>query len=334
MRKIIISILISIPICSVAQSINEQSFGNNVDLNDIKVNAPTSSNASGYFFRTGNHTLNAPQPSGVNYGFNIAYDANSFHQIVFGNSQNEMYFRTYAYGFGSWNRIWHSGNFTPSNYLSYINGNIGIGTTAPSYLLHVAGGQSRFEGTGNFGETYDPTIYGKGIQIVRPADQGDNAYHLSFIRAGVQVTGMGFLRNNNTFAIQMGGSNTNSDGIFLINTGNVGIGTSTPSDKLSVNGNIRSKKITVTQQNWPDYVFDSSYTLQPLSQVEQFIKDNKHLPDVPSAKEVADKGLDVGDNQAILLKKIEELTLYMIEQNKKIELLKEENEKIKKIISK
>ncbi|MFL9483960.1 hypothetical protein ACI6Q2_14370 [Chitinophagaceae bacterium LWZ2-11] len=112
-------------------------------------------------------------------------------------------------------------------------------------------------------------------------------------------------------------------------SGNVGIGVTTPTEKLSVNGNIRTKKLIVTQTGWPDYVFDSSYTLTPLTQVEQFIKDNKHLPDVPSAKEVADKGLDVGDNQAVLLKKIEELTLYMIEMKKENDRMKEEM--IKKI---
>ncbi|MFL9485703.1 hypothetical protein ACI6Q2_23170 [Chitinophagaceae bacterium LWZ2-11] len=131
----------------------------------------------------------------------------------------------------------------------------------------------------------------------------------------------------------------------IMDNGNVGIGVPIPTDKLSVNGNIRSKKIIVTQTGWPDYVFDSAYTLTPLAHVEQFIKDNKHLPDVPSAKEVADKGLDIGDNQAVLLKKIEELTLYMIEMKKendrtkdemikKIESQQKENETLKNRIEK
>ncbi|MFL9485741.1 hypothetical protein ACI6Q2_23385, partial [Chitinophagaceae bacterium LWZ2-11] len=113
-------------------------------------------------------------------------------------------------------------------------------------------------------------------------------------------------------------------------SGNVGIGTTTPgSYKLAVEGTIGARKLKITQVSpWPDYVFDSSYTLTPLAQVEQFIKDNKHLPDVPSAKEVTDKGLDVGDNQAVLLKKIEELTLYMIEMKKENENLKQRVEKL------
>ncbi|MFL9483961.1 hypothetical protein ACI6Q2_14375, partial [Chitinophagaceae bacterium LWZ2-11] len=120
--------------------------------------------------------------------------------------------------------------------------------------------------------------------------------------------------------------------LFTLNhLGSFGIGTTTPgSYKLAVEGKLGARKVVVTQAaNWPDYVFDSSYNLPALAQVEQFIKDNKHLPDVPSAKEVTDRGLDVGDNQAVLLKKIEELTLYMIEQNKKMDEMKKENEEMK-----
>ncbi len=87
-----------------------------------------------------------------------------------------------------------------------------------------------------------------------------------------------------------------------------------------MNGNIKTKKLIVTQPKWPDYVFHPTYQLQPLSEVSRFIETNKHLPGMPSAKEVEKKGLDVGDTQALLLKKIKKLTLYNID-------LKKENEK-------
>jgi len=129
----------------------------------------------------------------------------------------------------------------------------------------------------------------------------------------------------------VGGGNYDLRPVMTLNHfGNVGIGTTTPSEKFAVNGNIKAKKIIVSQTGWPDYVFDASYSLRSLSEVEKFIAKNKRLPDMPSAKEVEKKGISVGDNQALLLKKIEELTLYLIEQDKKINYLMEENIKLKK----
>jgi hypothetical protein len=103
------------------------------------------------------------------------------------------------------------------------------------------------------------------------------------------------------------------------NTNSVGIGIDNPGTyKLAVEGTIGARKVKVTQAPWADYVFDPSYNLPSLKEVEQYIKQHKHLPDVPTAKEVESNGIDLGDNQATLLKKIEELTLYIIDQNKKL----------------
>ncbi|HVU55681.1 MAG TPA: hypothetical protein VHD83_11545 [Puia sp.] len=87
---------------------------------------------------------------------------------------------------------------------------------------------------------------------------------------------------------------------------------------LAVNGVITAKELRLSRQGWADYVFDSSYRLMPLQQVEGYIHRNQHLPGVPSAAEVARDGIAVGETQAVLLKKIEELTLYTIDQDKKI----------------
>lgn len=113
----------------------------------------------------------------------------------------------------------------------------------------------------------------------------------------------------------------NSSGAATMSiTGNkIGIGTNSPTELLSVNGNIVSKKLRITQNDWADYVFEPSYKLPTLQEVEAHIVKYKHLPDVPSAKQIEQEGVDVGSSQAILLKKIEELTLYMIEQNKRLE---------------
>jgi hypothetical protein len=115
------------------------------------------------------------------------------------------------------------------------------------------------------------------------------------------------------------------------NSGNVGIGTDdTKGNKLGVNGTIIANEITVKVYPWSDYVFADDYKLPSLSETENYIKQNKHLPDVPSATEVEQNGVKVGEMEAILLKKIEELTLLMIEQGKQIQeqsrIIKEQGE--------
>ncbi|MDQ7949368.1 MAG: hypothetical protein REI78_15390 [Pedobacter sp.] len=116
--------------------------------------------------------------------------------------------------------------------------------------------------------------------------------------------------------------------IKALQNGNISIGTISPSEKLSVNGKIRAKEIKVETTNWPDYVFDDAYSNKSLPELEQFIKNNKHLPEVPLAKEVEQNGIELGEMNKILLKKIEELTLLLIEHHKKIE---QQDELIKKI---
>ena len=125
-------------------------------------------------------------------------------------------------------------------------------------------------------------------------------------------------------------------GMRIASNGSVGIGTNKTADtdyKLFVEKGIRTRKVKVDQATWSDFVFEKDYDLPTLTEVEQFIQANKHLPGVPSTKEVQQNGLNLGDNQAILLQKIEELTLYMIEQNKKINAQQLEIEKLQKEIT-
>ena len=114
--------------------------------------------------------------------------------------------------------------------------------------------------------------------------------------------------------------------VLVLNTnGNVGIGTNDPGEyKLAVNGNIKAKEIVVTQLNWSDFVFEKGYDLKPLEELEKFIEKNKHLPNIPTENEVKEKGLSIGDIQAKLLEKIEEMTLYIIQLQKRINELESE----------
>ncbi len=115
-------------------------------------------------------------------------------------------------------------------------------------------------------------------------------------------------------------------------TGNVGIGTSNPTYKLSVLGNIRCTE-AVVETGWSDYVFDEKYKLKSLEEVEKFIQQNKHLPNIPSAAEVEKNGLQLGDTQKRMMEKIEELTLYMIDANEQIKNSKKEIETLKSKIT-
>ena len=112
--------------------------------------------------------------------------------------------------------------------------------------------------------------------------------------------------------------------------GNVGIGTITPPTgyKLAVNGSAIATSMTVKVNSaWPDYVFKKEYQLPTLAEVKNYIDKNQHLPDMPSAKEVEKEGLNLGEINKILTKKVEELTLYLIEKDKELKEIKELNEK-------
>jgi hypothetical protein len=91
-----------------------------------------------------------------------------------------------------------------------------------------------------------------------------------------------------------------------------------------------SVKVGVACSSWADYVFDKNYQLMPLTNVESYIAENKHLPEVPSAEEAAKNGIDVASMDATLLKKVEELTLYMIQMQKENEALKNRISKLEK----
>ncbi len=126
---------------------------------------------------------------------------------------------------------------------------------------------------------------------------------------------------------------------FAFNNGNVGIGTTDPKGyKLAVAGNMIAESVKVSLQGtWPDYVFSKDYQLPTLQETEKHIKDKGHLPGIPSAEEVKANGVDLGEMNAKLLQKIEELTLHLIRLEKENEgqskELKEQKEQIRQLIN-
>lgn len=118
--------------------------------------------------------------------------------------------------------------------------------------------------------------------------------------------------------------------------GNLSLGTTDSKGyKLAVNGDVIANSVTVKVYPWPDFVFKKEYNLRSLPEVETFITKNHHLPEIPSELEISRDGLNIGQMNKLLMQKVEELTLYLIEQNKQItkknEIAQSQEERIKKL---
>mgnify|MGYP003294155094 CR=1 FL=1 len=116
---------------------------------------------------------------------------------------------------------------------------------------------------------------------------------------------------------------TSTSCMTMLTNGNIGIGTSSPNYKLDVNGTIRANEIIVNTTG-ADFVFAEDYKLRPLSEVKAFIQENKHLPEIKSAQEMQENGVGINELQTQLLQKIEELTLYILQQEERIKVLEAE----------
>lgn len=170
-------------------------------------------------------------------------------------------------------------------------GNVGLGTANPNQKLHV-NGMVKLEGSSPL--EFNTGNEGGGIGAVMAFDTATSVFSIQAIHQGVAYLPV----------------TLNPYG------GNVGIGTANPQYRLAVNGVIGAKDVIVTNALWSDYVFHPGYRLQPLSEVSAYINDHGHLPEIPSEAEVKEKGVNVGEMQAKLLAKVEELTLHLIQQDK------------------
>ncbi|WP_440066364.1 hypothetical protein [Tenacibaculum discolor] len=198
-----------------------------------------------------------------------------------------------------------------------VNGNVGVGTTNPYYLLQV-----------EEEEAYNNTEYLLGSF----KQKSSGGVYLGYVGDG-NLSKEARVRSGGNINLALG--TTKHQQAILINNsnGNVGIGTtSIPTDyKLAIAGKTITEEVKVQlKNNWPDYVFTKEYKLPTLQEVEQYINEKGHLQNIPSAKEVAkDGGIELGEMNRKLLEKIEELTLYTIQQQKEIERLKKLEERIK-----
>lgn len=178
----------------------------------------------------------------------------------------------------------------------------GYVNNSPSMLFHLP-----YVGTtGNSLFEFDGDDSGTRRTIFRFKTSGDNIFEMRGWSDGAQ--------SDLWFGDQ------NNDKFFISSTGNVGIGTANPDEALTVKGKIHAEEVIVNLNvPGPDYVFEEDYDLPTLDELESFITANKHLPEVPSAAEMEEEGIVLGDMNMLLLKKIEELTLYAIALQKTID---------------
>jgi hypothetical protein len=183
---------------------------------------------------------------------------------------------------------------TTGSNISYAAGNVGIGTASPSAKLNVY----------NSGPTQ---------VIVGNPSTGTGGFTSLLMGTSADSNGYGYLQSIKSSGSALGDIILNKDG------GNVGIGTTQTDAKLTVNGTVHTKEVKVDLNvPGPDYVFEKDYPLMSLEETKAYIDANKHLPEVPSAKEMEKNGVQLGEMNMLLLKKVEELTLYSIEQNQKL----------------
>jgi hypothetical protein len=209
-------------------------------------------------------------------------------------------------------------------------GNVGVGTTTPENKLTIKGENATVD--------VQSTADGQTPGIFLRYQNSNIAGAKFYFNTGHAVTYFDNLYANTpgsaygSFDFRSVNTSGNLESRFYVKgqNGNVGIGTTTPNEKLSVNGKIRAKEIKVETANWPDYVFEDDYKIASLTEIEKYIKENKHLPEMPSAKEAETNGVELGEMNKLLLKKVEELTLHLIKLNERLAELEKNNQQSKK----
>jgi hypothetical protein len=215
--------------------------------------------------------------------------------------------------------------------------NVAYENVSGNNLLNSTSGNTRVGGGADNGNKFqiNGTLWSSGFILptgaavgkVLTSDAGGNATWQTATggSSGWALTGNAAVNPATTFV----GTTDNSSVAFRTGnlehmridgtTGFVGIGETAPQSLLAVKGTITAQKVVVTQTGWADYVFQPNYQLLPLKDLSKYIGVNQHLPKVPSSVEISIKGDDLGANQAVLLEKIEELTLYLIKENQELD---------------
>ena len=246
-------------------------------------------------------------------GYANSFGRKSEIQFSLGQSSNQL-LAVIAAEYSSWNNnvggelIFGTTPTTSNTIIERLrideNGNVGIGTDnlGAKLQVHISGSERAFR-----------------------------------IKNGLSNSSFNFWTTevNNKKQLRIDEDTNGTNVVTFFQSGNVGIGTTNPDMKLTVKGKIHAEEVKIDLAvPAPDYVFREDYNLRSLNEVEKFIKKNNHLPEIPSAKEFKNNGLMLAEMDMNLLRKVEELTLYTIQQQKEIEIFKKENKKLQKIAEK
>jgi hypothetical protein len=294
-----------------------------------------------------------PATGSVGVGTQQPYvNSNGYSNLVIrGDNGGQLYFTNGNVNSGPVNRAYINGDnggllfwaapglpfkfsaagFTQATLLP--NGYFGLGYESPASRLEVTRSATGDISTARFHSSGGQS-WGHVLTLMTDGDGGGDRPKLLFSYSGAHTWAIGGQNSDNRFSIfENGGDGTTGSGfgderLTVLPAGNVGIGTSAPDQKLTVNGTIHATKVLVEASvPTPDYVFEKNYKLRTLNKVGAYIAKYKHLPEVASAAEMKKKGVDVNEMNMKLLQKVEELTLYMLE-------LKRNNESQSKVILK
>jgi hypothetical protein len=263
--------------------------------------------------------INSPNGSNIftyngNADVTFRYQPRGSGGRAFVHADNNVLSLNFESDFTGGTRIGNDVYFKDGGNSSILSGRFGIGTATPLAKLEVKNGNILVRNGLNVDNNSSIMIahsisesnydtFGTSIRTITQSS-GANVYGIQFFTQESHITGQ-------------------TEKLRIQGNGNVGIGTTNPDSKLTVAGNIHAQevKVTVKAGQVPDYVFANDYKLKSLQEVENYIKENNHLPEIPSAQEMEKNGLMLAEMNLSLLKKIEELTLHAIEQQKKVDQL-------------